>query len=157
MTFWLWPTVTSQLIRLSTNFHDLDTELDLHLIMIGFHGSFATGVAYQQGTLTLPDTWFRPSFLGLACAPIVETRFLELALSLLDLSPWIPLCTFSIPYSGAKLFITFYHINFPQYFPKFDCSDTLARCKSHVKYLIFFITPTSPIQFHFLTKSPNAT
>ena len=44
-------------------FHDLYTELDLHrlwVIMSGFHGAFATGVACQQGTLTLPDTWFRP-------------------------------------------------------------------------------------------------
>ena len=29
-------------------------------IMSGFHGAFATGVACQQGTLTFPDTWFRP-------------------------------------------------------------------------------------------------
>ena len=29
-------------------------------IMSGFHGAFATGVACQQGTLTTPDTWFRP-------------------------------------------------------------------------------------------------
>ena len=28
-------------------------------IMSGSHGAFATGVACQQGTLTLPDTWFR--------------------------------------------------------------------------------------------------
>ena len=28
--------------------------------MSGFHRAFATGVACQQGTLTLPDTWFRP-------------------------------------------------------------------------------------------------
>ena len=28
-------------------------------IMSGFHGAFATGVACQQGTLNLPDTWFR--------------------------------------------------------------------------------------------------
>ena len=28
--------------------------------MSGFHWAFATGVACQQGTLTLPDTWFRP-------------------------------------------------------------------------------------------------
>ena len=34
--------------------------------------------------------------VGLACAPIVETRFLELAMSLLDFSPRIPLGTFSI-------------------------------------------------------------
>ena len=31
----------------------------------GFHGAFATGVASQQGTLTLPDTWFRPPFWDL--------------------------------------------------------------------------------------------
>ena len=34
--------------------------------------------------------------LGLANAPIVETKFLELVLSLLDFSPRIPLGTFSI-------------------------------------------------------------
>ena len=33
-------------------------------IMSGFHGAFATGVACQQGTLTTPDTWFRPLFDG---------------------------------------------------------------------------------------------
>ena len=31
----------------------------------GFHGAFATGVAGQQGALTLPDTWFRPPFWDL--------------------------------------------------------------------------------------------
>ena len=34
-------------------------------IMSGFHGTFATGVVCQQGTLTLPDTWFRPPFWDL--------------------------------------------------------------------------------------------
>ena len=29
-------------------------------IMSGFHEAFATGVTCQQGTLTHPDTWFRP-------------------------------------------------------------------------------------------------
>ena len=33
--------------------------------MSRFHGAFATGVACQQGTLTLPDTWFRPSIWDL--------------------------------------------------------------------------------------------
>ena len=33
--------------------------------MSGFHGAFAAGVASQQGTLTLPDTWFRPPFWDL--------------------------------------------------------------------------------------------
>ena len=64
--------------------------------MSGFHGAFATGVASQQGTLTLPDTWFRPPISGLANALIVETKFLELAMSLPDFSPRIPLGTFLI-------------------------------------------------------------
>ena len=46
-------------------FHDLDTDFDFHRITSGFHGTFATGVACQQGTLTLPDTWFRPPFWDL--------------------------------------------------------------------------------------------
>ena len=50
----------------------------------------------QQGMLTLPDTWFRPPFLVLAYAPIVETRFPDLAdflshiLTLLDFYLAIP-------------------------------------------------------------------
>ena len=48
------------------------------------------GNAYPSGHLV-------PSpILGLANAPIVETRFLELAMYLLDFSPRIPLDTFSI-------------------------------------------------------------
>ena len=63
---------------------------------MSLHEAFATGVACQQGTLTLPDTWLRPPIVGLDCAPIVETRFPELAMSLLDFSPRIPLGIFSI-------------------------------------------------------------
>ena len=65
MTF--WPLTNSDLPTYQTfhQFHDLYTELDLHRIMSGFHGAFATGVASQQGTLTLPDTWFRPPFWDL--------------------------------------------------------------------------------------------
>ena len=97
MTF--WPLISyyqnSQSIRLSTNFMTLIPSLTFR-IMSGFHGAFATSVACQQGTLTLPNTWFRPPFLRLACAPIVETSFPKLAVSFLDFSPWIPLCNFSI-------------------------------------------------------------
>ena len=68
------------------------TELDLHRNKRGFHGAFATDVACQQGALTLLDTWFRPTIVGLACATIVETRFLELAMSFTRLftsnTPW---------------------------------------------------------------------
>ena len=65
MTF--WPLTNSDFPTDQTfhRFHDLYTELDLHRIMSGFHGAFATGVASQQGTLTLPDTWFRPPFWDL--------------------------------------------------------------------------------------------
>ena len=65
MTF--WPLTNSDFPTDQTfhQFHDLYTELDLHRIMSGFHGAFATGVVSQQGTLTLPDTWFRPPFWDL--------------------------------------------------------------------------------------------
>ena len=65
MTF--WPLTNSDFPTYQTfnQFHDLYTELDIHRIMSGFHGAFATGVASQQGTLTLPDTWFRPPFWDL--------------------------------------------------------------------------------------------
>ena len=65
MTF--WPLTNSDFPTDQTfhQCHDLYTELDLHRIMSGFHGAFATGVASQQGTLTLPDTWFRPPFWDL--------------------------------------------------------------------------------------------
>ena len=41
-------------------------------IMSGFHGAFATGVACQQGTLTLPDTWFRPPFWDLLMLQLLK-------------------------------------------------------------------------------------
>ena len=65
MTF--WPLTNSDFPTDKTfhQFHDLYTELDLHRIRSGLHGAFATGVASQQGTLTLPDTWFRPPFWDL--------------------------------------------------------------------------------------------
>ena len=37
-------------------FYDLDTELDFLRITSSFHGTFATGVAWHQGTLILSDT-----------------------------------------------------------------------------------------------------
>ena len=65
MTF--WPLANSDLPTDQTfhQFHDLYTELDLHRIMSGFHGAFAKGVTSKQGTLTLPDSWFRPPFWDL--------------------------------------------------------------------------------------------
>ena len=67
--------------------YDIDTELDIYRIASGFHGTFVTGAACQQGTLILSDTCFCP-FLGLAYAPI-ETSFHELAVFLPDYSSYI--------------------------------------------------------------------
>ena len=65
-------------------------------IFVRWRSCFFSSISFRFSRLTLPDTWFRPPFLRLACAQIVDTRFLELAMSLLDFSPWIPLGTFSI-------------------------------------------------------------
>ena len=65
MTF--WPLTNSDFPTGHTfdQFHNLDTELNFHWIMSGFHGAFATGMASHQGTLTLPDTRFRTPFWDL--------------------------------------------------------------------------------------------
>ena len=56
---WLLRPVSQTLHRLNDLPKLTFTELK------GFHGAFATGVACQQGALTLPDTWFRPPFWDL--------------------------------------------------------------------------------------------
>ena len=68
-------------------FYDLDTELDHHQIMSGFHGAFAKGVACKQGTLTLQDTWFRPPFWNLIVLKLLRpdsSNLSLLSMSLLD-------------------------------------------------------------------------
>ena len=77
-------------------FHDLDTGLDFQRITSGFHGAFATGVASQQGTLTLSDNWFRP--------PVGDLLMLQL------LRPVLP----NLPY----LFSTF-HFKYPLVLSRF--------------------------------------
>ena len=64
------------------------------------------GNAYPSGHLV-------PSpILGLANASIVETKFLELAMSLLDFSPRIPLGTFSILISTVIVFLIDFRLLF---------------------------------------------
>ena len=90
-----WPTVTSQPIRLSTIFMTLIpsvtfTDYEWFPWSICNVCGMPAGNAYPSGHLV-------PSpIVGLACALIVETRFLDIAVSLLDFSPRIPLGTFSI-------------------------------------------------------------
>ena len=78
MTF--WPLTNSDYPTNQTfhQFHDLNTDFDLHRITSGFHGAFATGVACKQGTLTLPDTWFRPPFLDLLMLQLWRPNFSNL-------------------------------------------------------------------------------
>ena len=87
--------MTSQPIRLSTNF----TTLILSLTFTDyewFPWSICNGCGMPAGN-AYPSGHLVPSpILGLASAPIVETKFLELAMSLLDFSPRIPLGIFSI-------------------------------------------------------------
>ena len=83
-----------------TNFPDSTpisgpTEVDFHRIE-RFPWSVCNGCGMPAGS-AYPSGHLVPSpILGLANAPIVETKFLELAMSLLDFSSRIPLGTFSI-------------------------------------------------------------
>ena len=78
-------------------FHYLDTELDLHRNTSDLNWALETGVSYQQGTLTLPDTWFRPLFGNcLYKCSNYWNQFSRICRVFLDFSPWIPIGTFSI-------------------------------------------------------------
>ena len=83
MTFWFLTNSDFPTNQTFHQFNDLDTEFDLHRIMSGFHGASATGVTYQQGTLTPLDICFRSLYGGLACALIVETSFSQLHTNLM--------------------------------------------------------------------------
>ena len=61
MTFWPSPSYSDfHIDKTFYQWHDLDAEHNLHRITSGFNEAFATDVACQQGTLTPPDTLFRP-------------------------------------------------------------------------------------------------
>ena len=97
--------MTSQPIRLSTNFMTLIPSLTF-TDYEWFPWSICNGCGMQAGN-AYPSGHLVPSpILGLANAPIVETKFLELAMSLLDFSPLIPLGTFSILLSVSCSFRT---------------------------------------------------
>ena len=101
-----WPTVTSQPIRLSTNFMTLITSLTF-TDYEWFPWSICNGCGMPAGN-AYPSGHLVPSpILGLANAPIVETKFLELAMSLIDFSPRIPLGTFSILLSSETQWLFF--------------------------------------------------
>ena len=83
-------------IRLSINVMTFIPNLTFTELWVVFHGAFCNGCGMPAGN-AYPSGYLVPSlFLGLACTTIVETGFLELAMSLLDFSHWMPLGTFSI-------------------------------------------------------------
>ena len=100
--------MTSQPIRLSINFMTLIPSLTF-TDYEWFPWSICNGCGMPAGN-AYPSGHLVPSpILGLASAPIAETKFLELAMSLLDFSPRIPLGTFSILLCTGKetsIFVT---------------------------------------------------
>ena len=101
MTFWPLTSYsdfpTEQIFH---QFHDFNTKIDLHWITSGCYGAFA--IMWHASRERLPfQTPGSVPFLALAYALIVETRLPELVVSLLDISLWIPLGTFSILHHGT--------------------------------------------------------
>ena len=87
--------MTCQPIRLTTNFTTFIPSLTFTNYE-WFPWSICNGCGMPAGNAYPSGHLVSSPILGLACAPIVETRFLELAMSLLDFSPRLPLGTFSI-------------------------------------------------------------
>ena len=79
-------------------------------IMSGFHGAFATGVACQQGTLTLRDTWFRPPLWDLLVLQLLRPDSSNL----------------------PSLYSTF-HLEYPLVLSRFCLSGPCAKCQGHSK------------------------
>ena len=95
MTFWSLTNSDFPTNQTFHQFHDLDTELDLHRLWVVSmeHLQRVWHASRERLPFRTPGS---VPILGLANAPIVETKFLELAMFLLDFSPRIPLGTFSI-------------------------------------------------------------
>ena len=74
------------------------TDENENVIILGFSNSvgFETGVTCQQGTLTLPDTWFRPPFCVLLMLQLFRPNSSNLSCPYLTFHPRIPLGTISI-------------------------------------------------------------
>ena len=89
-------------------FYDLDTELDLYWITRSFHRIFATGVACQQGALTLPDTWFRPPFRDLLMLQFLNPDSSNLLCLKANMKSYIQLETAAIFFSCEPIFKTGY-------------------------------------------------
>ena len=110
MTF--WPLTNSDFPTNKTfhQLHDLDTDYDLHRIVSGFNGAFATGVACQHWTLTLPDTWFRPPFWDLLAFQLLRPGSSNL----------------------PRLYSNF-HLEYPSVLSRFACFESAGNCRIFTK------------------------
>ena len=72
-------------------FYDLVHDIELLCFTSSFHGAFATGVAYQQGTPTPPDTWFRLFWWDLLMLQLLRPVFPNLHQCMI----FIPTLTFT--------------------------------------------------------------
>ena len=97
MTFLVIP-----LHKLSTNFMTLILSLNF-TDYEWFPWNICNGCGMPAGNAYPSGHLVSSPIVGLACALIVETRFLEFAMSLLDFSPRIPLGTFSILLTRSSL------------------------------------------------------
>ena len=145
--------------------------IDLMTYQVDFHrierfpSSICDGCGMPAGS-AYPSGHLVPSFiLGLANAPIVETKFLELAMSLLDFSPRIPLGTFSIllvetnPFPNLSLFYWTMLFEYPSVLSRFCFSKPRINSKDIIhctftdgtRYV--YVTHLGPFLFHVFEKS----
>ena len=92
----IWPLTSYSDIQTNQTFpqfHDLDSDFDLHQITSGFHWAFERVWHASRENLHF---WTPGSVTLFAYAPIVETNIPELAVSFLNISTRISLATFSI-------------------------------------------------------------
>ena len=98
-----WHSVTWPYTMTTPYWSDIVPHSTFYRILSGFHRTFATGVACQQGTLTPPDTWSRP--FGICICSTSDQSLSELVVILLDYALRISLGTFSISLSTDNVFL----------------------------------------------------
>ena len=169
-----WPLTNSDFPTDQTfhQFHDLYTELDLHRIMLWVVSMEHMQRVWLASRERLPfRTPGSVPHLGLANAPIVETKFLELAMSLHDFSPRIPLGTFSIllrsinayiahwrQWSGVLLYLYQDHftkncLNLPSLYSTFHLEFPLVLSRFCLEWKIIWCKQRTKITFLYLSKS----
>ena len=99
---WLLRPVFTTLHRINDR-----TELDLHRMKRGFQGAFATGVACQQGTLTLPDTLFRSPFWDLLMLQLLRPNSSNLPCPYSTLHLEYPFCLKILRYEIQNWLVKF--------------------------------------------------